>query len=301
MGKHLYASPPLVSPSPSFSVQDLNEYNHAVQRFANKDEYEKMRVDHCLVIVENNAKVEDAITGNTLNIKDQLVKVDVKASSQGATNRLLGRAVSDVITLTDILLTPSPRRSSGEHGGPSARSRRPPPSRLALPAPALSLSRALSPPPFFSLPLSDILGSFALDVVSQGARAARRRVAAPRGHAGTVREQPGGDASAERRRSRRAGPRVACAALRLPQADARGSQQRAAPGLLAGHPRVGDGAAGEPRRLLQACGVGKPCILIGCTPCDGLMTMTNEIRFRRNNLVSSVSDVLDVSPSRDRA
>ena len=115
MGKHLYASPPLVSPSPLFSLQDLNEYNHAVQRFANKDEYEKMRVDHCLVIVENNAKVEDAITGNTLNIKDQLVKVDVKASSQGATNRLLGRAVSDVITLTDILLTPSPRRSSGEH------------------------------------------------------------------------------------------------------------------------------------------------------------------------------------------
>ena len=94
---------------------DLNEYNHAIQRFASKDDYEKSRVDHCMNIVENNAKVEDAITGNTLLIKDQLVKVDVKASSQGATNKLLGKSVDDVNTLTDILLTSSPRRAHGEH------------------------------------------------------------------------------------------------------------------------------------------------------------------------------------------
>ena len=94
---------------------DLNEFNHAVQRFASKDEYEKMRVDHCQVIVEKNAQVEDAITGNTLFIKDQLVKVDVKASTQGATNKLLGRAVDDVSTLVDILLTAAPRRISGEY------------------------------------------------------------------------------------------------------------------------------------------------------------------------------------------
>ena len=101
--------------SASLVEADLNEYNHAIQRFGTKDEYEAVRVEHCQQIVEKNSQVEDAITGNTLNIKDQLVKVDVKASSQGATNRLLGRAVSDVATLTDILLTPSPRRSSGEH------------------------------------------------------------------------------------------------------------------------------------------------------------------------------------------
>ena len=94
---------------------DLNEYNHSIQRVQNRDEYENMRVDHCLEIIEKNAYVEDAITGNTLKIQDQLVKVDVKASSQGATNKLLGRPVSDVDTLTDILLTASPRRASGEH------------------------------------------------------------------------------------------------------------------------------------------------------------------------------------------
>ena len=94
---------------------DLNEFNHAIQRFNSKDDYEKMRVDHCSEIVENNSKVEDAITGNTLLIKDQLVKVDVKASSQGATNKLLGKTVEDVNTLCDILLTPSPKRAHGEH------------------------------------------------------------------------------------------------------------------------------------------------------------------------------------------
>lgn len=101
--------------TPTLVEADLNEYNHAIQRFATKDDYEMSRVDHCQIIVERHAKVEDAITGNSLWIKDQLVKVDVKASTQGATNTLLGRGVDDVSTLTDILCTPSPRRISGEH------------------------------------------------------------------------------------------------------------------------------------------------------------------------------------------
>ena len=90
-------------------VGDLNEFSHCVPLFGTVGEYEDKRVQHCCDIVAKNEKVEDAITGNTLNIRDQLVNVDVKASANsGATNLLLGKAVKDVNVLTAILMMPSP-------------------------------------------------------------------------------------------------------------------------------------------------------------------------------------------------
>jgi Ran GTPase-activating protein (RanGAP) involved in mRNA processing and transport len=100
----------------SIVAADLNEYNHCQPRFETVAEYEEQRVQHCLDMVARNEKVEDAITGNTLAIKDQLVNVDVKASTVGgATNTLLGKPVKNVQALVSILTMPSPKRGSGEH------------------------------------------------------------------------------------------------------------------------------------------------------------------------------------------
>ena len=56
-------------------TRDLNDMNHAVQRFTNIDAYEEVRRVYCGDIVTAEDKVEDAITGNQLRIEDQLIYV----------------------------------------------------------------------------------------------------------------------------------------------------------------------------------------------------------------------------------
>ena len=53
-------------------VAALNEFNHSVQRFKNISDYEAARLNYLEDIVEREAMVEDAITGNMLRIKDQV-------------------------------------------------------------------------------------------------------------------------------------------------------------------------------------------------------------------------------------
>ena len=51
-------------------VKDLNEFNHAVQRFSSVGAYEGHRAEYCRGIVVSEDTVEDAITGNHLRIED---------------------------------------------------------------------------------------------------------------------------------------------------------------------------------------------------------------------------------------
>lgn len=97
-------------------VKDLNEVNHAVQRFANVELFEQCRTSYCAGIVISEDKVEDAITGNELRIEDQLIFVapqnigeQIKRSDEA-----WGK-IKDVKELVELLLKPSIHRSRGVH------------------------------------------------------------------------------------------------------------------------------------------------------------------------------------------
>ena len=74
---------------------DLNECNHVVQRFNSAEAYEEARLLHCADIIERERFVEDAITGNTLDIAEQLVDVSTQEGVEGSVNRL-GETISNV-------------------------------------------------------------------------------------------------------------------------------------------------------------------------------------------------------------
>ena len=93
----------------------LNEFNHAVQRFATVSEYEAARSNYCEDIVEREAMVEDAITGNMLRIKDQTLHVSTATDVQDNHNVPPEWRVDDVRDLVTLMLVPSPQRPNGQH------------------------------------------------------------------------------------------------------------------------------------------------------------------------------------------
>lgn len=56
---------------------DLNSNNHCCQTFDSVKEYEKVRMEYCREMMSHEEKVEDAITGKALRIKDQLLKIEM--------------------------------------------------------------------------------------------------------------------------------------------------------------------------------------------------------------------------------
>jgi hypothetical protein len=93
----------------------LNEFNHAMQRFKNAAEYEASRVSYCNDIVEREALVEDAITGNLLRIKDQTLHVSTATDVQDNASVPPEWRVDDVRDLVHLMLQPSPSRNNGMH------------------------------------------------------------------------------------------------------------------------------------------------------------------------------------------
>ena len=94
----------------------LNEFNHSVHRFHSAAEYEAARANYLEDIVEKEALVEDAITGNKLRIKDQTLHIST--STDAADNLRPIPAdwkVEHVLDLVKILLIPSPNRAHGCH------------------------------------------------------------------------------------------------------------------------------------------------------------------------------------------
>ena len=98
-----------------YIIAALNEFNHSVQRFATAAEYEGARANYCEDMVEREAMVEDAITGNLLRIKDQTLHVST--ATDGLDNYAVPAEwrVNDVRDLVALFLTPSPNRSMGAH------------------------------------------------------------------------------------------------------------------------------------------------------------------------------------------
>ena len=61
---------------------DLNQFNHvAVTDEMQASLFEEQRVRYCQYITEHEDKVEDAITGNMLLIKDQLIFLEIANSA----------------------------------------------------------------------------------------------------------------------------------------------------------------------------------------------------------------------------
>ena len=93
---------------------DLNLTNHCVQHFATAAAYEEARLLHCADIVARERHVEDAITGNTLDIAEQLVDVSTQEGVEGSINRL-GETITNVKDLARILRKPDEHRKNGSH------------------------------------------------------------------------------------------------------------------------------------------------------------------------------------------
>ena len=85
-------------------IAALNEFNHSVQRFAAAAEYESARANYCEDMVEREAMVEDAITGNMLRIKDQTLHVSTATDGVDNTSIPAEWRVNDVRDLVKLLL-----------------------------------------------------------------------------------------------------------------------------------------------------------------------------------------------------
>ena len=93
----------------------LNEFNHSVQRFKNVADFEAARLNYLEDIVEREAMVEDAITGNMLRIKDQTLHVSTATDVVDNLSIPTEWRVNDVRDLVTLLLVPSPNRVMGTH------------------------------------------------------------------------------------------------------------------------------------------------------------------------------------------
>ena len=94
---------------------DLNQFNHvAVPDDYNCKLYEEQRIKYCLWVCAHEDKVEDAITGNRLLIKDQLIFLAM-ANVQGGLAPPQYAAMHDVPDLAKEQREPSPKRNEGTH------------------------------------------------------------------------------------------------------------------------------------------------------------------------------------------
>ena len=59
---------------------DLNDFNHAVQLFESVAGYAAARTAYIKRTIDRLAKIEDAITGNSLNIDDQVRRPSLSLS-----------------------------------------------------------------------------------------------------------------------------------------------------------------------------------------------------------------------------
>ena len=93
----------------------LNQYNHVLQRFESAAAYEAARTDYCARLASKLAVIEDAITGNMLDLQTQTIRVSAEARGAKATDGAKGvrRAVETMPDLLEPLLLPAPERKHG--------------------------------------------------------------------------------------------------------------------------------------------------------------------------------------------
>ena len=94
---------------------DLNEFNHVVVPAEMSAEvYEQRRTRYCHFLLTTEDNVEDAITGNMLKIKDQLIFLDV-ATVPGGCNPPQYDEIHTVPQLIAEQIEASPKRPEGTH------------------------------------------------------------------------------------------------------------------------------------------------------------------------------------------
>eukprot|EP00966_Prymnesium_polylepis_P025225 581763-Prymnesium_polylepis.1 len=104
---------------------DLNPFNHCRQLSDDATQYESCRASYCAGLAEELMIVEDAITGNRLNVREQLICITMDTGEDGrrsiATNvrrdrvNLAFRNVTDMRQMAKLLVSSSPHRSQGVH------------------------------------------------------------------------------------------------------------------------------------------------------------------------------------------
>ena len=102
-------------PSGTQAWHDLNQFNHVVvPAEINAAAFEERRKRYCLELMSKEDKVEDAITGNSLFIKDQLIFMEL-AAVPGGCNPPQYAEVRTVPELIKEQMEESPRRAEGTH------------------------------------------------------------------------------------------------------------------------------------------------------------------------------------------
>ena len=114
LGKGFGSKHKLVLEDGSFVLTDLNECNHAVQRFETAADYERVRKHFCKLLRDENEYVEDAITGRQLRIEEQIFLIQTDPNC-GEKARADWKKMSEVKTLAKLLLERSPDRDRGTH------------------------------------------------------------------------------------------------------------------------------------------------------------------------------------------
>ena len=96
----------------------LNMHNHVVLTGhavgLTAEAFEAIRYKYCHFLASNEDKVEDAITGNSLEIKDQLIFMAAQNVTEGC-NPAEYMVLQDVPQLVKLLVMDSPKRSNGAH------------------------------------------------------------------------------------------------------------------------------------------------------------------------------------------
>jgi len=104
-------------PTGSHAWHDLNMFNHVLlPDGANAESFEATRQVYCQFLTRTEDKVEDAITGNSLQIRDQLIFM-AAFDVPGGCLPTQYKNVNDVPQLVNEQLERSPKRSEGTHTG----------------------------------------------------------------------------------------------------------------------------------------------------------------------------------------
>lgn len=80
---------------------DLNEMNHSSQRFNSAEEFEEARALYCRKITQEGRYIEDAITGNRVDISEQIVRIEMEVKQQPNVDALRHMAFDDLEWVSD--------------------------------------------------------------------------------------------------------------------------------------------------------------------------------------------------------
>ena len=112
--RHMLNVKPIGSATGTQAWHDLNMFNHVLGGDMTADRFESNRLKYCTFLMQTEDKVEDAITGNSLQIKDQLIFM-VAYNVVNGCNPPNYMTVGDVPQLVKLLVEPSPKRPHGTH------------------------------------------------------------------------------------------------------------------------------------------------------------------------------------------